>query len=542
MSVEGTYRPVRSASFGSFEVDFRAGELSKQGRRIRLQDQPLHVLSALLEHPGQVVTREELRQRLWPGDTFVDFDHGLNNAINRLRDVLGDSAETPTYIETIPRRGYRFIAPVQTASAVPARAGSPTHEAPTAPAEATATAPVDATLSLRAVGGPVSATVAERAQLETSRIRRVMGAVAVGLAGVLIMVLVGLAVWPRDRQPAQAQRVTASTNPQAVEQYLRAKPYFGVGKAEDNEAAITRLEKAVALDPSFAAAYAALGNAYRMRSTDLEPHNPEWEEKAFAAVQRALQLDPSLTEGYVVRARLLWTPRNHWAHERAVQEFRRALTLDANLSEAHHHLGDIYNHVGLLDRAVDELQKAVALDPFNTAARFRIGVNLLYRGRYDESLTALRDAQRYNPGLWTFQTSFALFQLGRRQEARERIAEFLRDESRRDAGGLLASIQGLLAAADGDAGAAERSVREAMGRGQGYSHFHHTEYVVAATYARLGKPELAVKHLQRAADNGFPCYALFEQDTNFDGLRGHPPFAEFMAKQKKQWERFKATL
>src|SRR5713101_5527488 len=85
---------VRSARFGPFEVDFRAGELLKQGRRIRLQDQPLQIFAMLLEHPGEVVTREELRQKLWPSDTFVDFDQGLNNAVNRLREALSDSAET----------------------------------------------------------------------------------------------------------------------------------------------------------------------------------------------------------------------------------------------------------------------------------------------------------------------------------------------------------------------------------------------------------------------------------------------------------------
>ena len=104
---------AQSARFGLFEVDFRAGELLKNGRRIRLQDQPLQVLAMLLEHPGNVITRDEFRQKLWPNDTFVDFDHGLNNAINRLRDALNDSAEAPRFIETLPRRGYRFISQVE---------------------------------------------------------------------------------------------------------------------------------------------------------------------------------------------------------------------------------------------------------------------------------------------------------------------------------------------------------------------------------------------------------------------------------------------
>ena len=98
--------------FGVFEVDLRAGELRKRGKRIKLQDQPFQVLSVLLRQSGNVVTREELRTQIWPGDTFVDFDNSLNTAINKLREALGDSADSPRFIETLPRRGYRFLAPV----------------------------------------------------------------------------------------------------------------------------------------------------------------------------------------------------------------------------------------------------------------------------------------------------------------------------------------------------------------------------------------------------------------------------------------------
>jgi DNA-binding winged helix-turn-helix (wHTH) protein len=98
--------------FGTFEVDVRSGELRKQGVRIKLQEQPFHILTVLLQRPGEVVTREELRSQNWPADTFVDFDNSLNTAINKLREALGDSADNPRFIETLPRRGYRFIAPV----------------------------------------------------------------------------------------------------------------------------------------------------------------------------------------------------------------------------------------------------------------------------------------------------------------------------------------------------------------------------------------------------------------------------------------------
>ncbi len=102
--------------FATFEVDLSSGELRKQGRRIKLQGQPFRVLVMLLKHPGEVATREELQSQLWPSDTFVDFDNGLNASINRLREALGDSAENARFVETLPRRGYRFIAPLEGAN------------------------------------------------------------------------------------------------------------------------------------------------------------------------------------------------------------------------------------------------------------------------------------------------------------------------------------------------------------------------------------------------------------------------------------------
>src|SRR5260370_41943299 len=119
--------------FGVFEVDVRAGELRKQGVQIKLQEQPFHVLTVLLQRPGEVITREELRNQSWPADTFVDFDNSLNTAINKLREALGDSADNPRFIETLPRRGYRFVAQVTgvdgtaTGTATGASAAAPTR-------------------------------------------------------------------------------------------------------------------------------------------------------------------------------------------------------------------------------------------------------------------------------------------------------------------------------------------------------------------------------------------------------------------------------
>ena len=102
----------RLIRFGVFELDLRSGELRKQGRKIRLEGQPVQVLICLLENPGKLVTREELHRKLWPADTFVNFEHGLNVAVKRLRQALNDSAGNPRFVETLPRRGYSFIAPI----------------------------------------------------------------------------------------------------------------------------------------------------------------------------------------------------------------------------------------------------------------------------------------------------------------------------------------------------------------------------------------------------------------------------------------------
>jgi len=117
---------VRVVRFGMFEADLSKGELRKRGRKVPLQDQPFQVLALLLRQPGELVTREEVQRALWPADTFVEFEHSVNTAIKKLRQALGDSADNPRFIETLPRKGYRFIAPVNgLGAATPAAAPAP---------------------------------------------------------------------------------------------------------------------------------------------------------------------------------------------------------------------------------------------------------------------------------------------------------------------------------------------------------------------------------------------------------------------------------
>jgi cholera toxin transcriptional activator len=145
MPMPPSNREARLLRFGVFEVDLDVGELRKNGARIRLQEQPFQVLTALLQNAGQVVTRDHLREKIWPADTFVDFDHSLNTAVNKIRESLGDSASSPRFVETLARRGYRFIAPVDgvvkaTASA-PSPEPGPHHNQPQPPADEVALHP-----------------------------------------------------------------------------------------------------------------------------------------------------------------------------------------------------------------------------------------------------------------------------------------------------------------------------------------------------------------------------------------------------------------
>jgi DNA-binding winged helix-turn-helix (wHTH) protein len=121
--------PRRIFRFGLFEADVESGELRKNGQKLRLQEQPFQILVLLLERAGEVVTREHVQRRLWPADTFVDFEHGVNTAVNKLRDALGDSAANPRFIETLAKRGYRFIAPVDTGAAEPQLVPAPNPQA-----------------------------------------------------------------------------------------------------------------------------------------------------------------------------------------------------------------------------------------------------------------------------------------------------------------------------------------------------------------------------------------------------------------------------
>jgi tetratricopeptide (TPR) repeat protein len=335
-----------------------------------------------------------------------------------------------------------------------------------------------------------------------------------------------------------------SVNSPAYDYYLRGKVNADSHNRENNESAIKLLEQAVATDPNFAPAYADLARAYYVKAfyfaSDAEKKKVH--EDAEVAVEKALALNPDLAEAHFARGLLLWTHTKRFPHEQAVQSYKRALSLNPNLDEAHHQLGVVYYHVGLLDKAWEEIAKALAINPANTLARFRFGLIKMYRANYEEALEVFKTIPREaNPSRVDGTMATALLQLGRPREASEVVAEYLRIYPT-DEGGNVTSVKALLLAKDGKEREAEATIQRAVEIGKGFGHFHHTAYNIASAYALMNKPEPAMKWLQVAAEDGFPCYPLFEKDANLNSLRKDERFITFMAKLKQQWERYNATL
>ena len=630
---------ARRFRFGLFEADLNTSELRKNGLKIKLQEQPFQILALLLEHRGELVTREQLRKELWPADTFVDFDVGLNVAIKKLRDAIGDSAENSRFVETIPRHGYRFIfraeevAPVAGESRLSGKAlrrkaiwastlavggalilllglsarrlRSPFWGKPKASVIRSI-----AVLPLENLSGDSSqnyftdgmtdalttnlaetedlTVISRAAAMQYNGRRELPGEIArelhvdalvegsvlrsgnrVRVAAQLVDPATSRNIWSRSYErdlgdiinlqgevaraiateikgklrPQEQALLSRSVpvKPEAYDYYLRGHLNSYRESSTDNEVAIGMLEHAIALDSNFAPAYAELADAYRVRFTQFAPQEKQWEEKAFQAADKALSLDPNLADAYVARGFLLWTPSKGFQHKRAIQDYRHALSLNPNLDEAHHYLGNIYIHIGLLDEGLAELQRAVAINPSNTPARARIGVALLYKGKYEQALAIFQsNLWEANQTLRGYQIAWSLFCLGRTEEAFAAVDEYLKKYPA-DEGGLLSSMQALLYAATHRERLAEVQIRYAQ-KGRDFIHFHHTEYNIASAYALMHKDALAIQWLQMAAGEGFPCYPVFARDPNLANLRNDPRFVQFMADQKKQWESYKTVL
>jgi DNA-binding winged helix-turn-helix (wHTH) protein len=363
LGARASSEPIR---FGPFEVDPNAGELRKQGVKIKLQEQPLQILRVLLERPGEVVAREELQQCLWPSDTFVDFDHGLYNAIKRLREALGDTADTPRFIETVPKRGYRFIAPLNGLH------HAPIHQTDTLP------------ISVRMVDGSGARHRPWKIGIGAAVGMLLLAAGAVGLnVGGLRYHLFGrqapasgnafvsekIDQGKFDKEEPSPPKHNAPTNPKALDDLLKGSSHANTayemvidksGSMKESEKEFTKgffyLERAIKEDPNYVPSYVALAGAIMG-----EPPHCALTEKARDALDKALALDESNADVHLLMAEYLGCGYNTW--DKPDYHYKRAIQLRPDSAEVHEAFAEYMDDVGRLQEGMKEHQRAQQLDP-----------------------------------------------------------------------------------------------------------------------------------------------------------------------------------
>ena len=475
-------RPVTIVRFGSFVFDATTGELTRQGRRIALQDQPARVLGLLVARAGQLVTREDLRKALWPKDTFVEFETAIAVAINKIRRALGDSATSPRFVETVPKHGYRFLADVHAVTA-------------------DASAAVD-TPRLHLPSSWMVAIVA------------LMLASAVGSAA-----LSKRTVTTRVRHNT-ADRSTANID--AYRWYLQGRWHMDRRTVSDLHAAISEFRHATEADSTFAPAYAWLANAYGMLG--YLGAIPPFESASFtvASANRALQLDERLAEGQFAYAGALGFYQWRWAEANAA--FRKALELDPNYAEGHHWYAVYLQNIGRMDEALAERRRATELDPHSSLIALGMGDYFVYARQPERALEQAEQLLRRNPSLASARAlrGNANVQLRRFEQA---VADL---DAARQASPDSAYVASWLASALEGA----RREDEAQRLVDGFETRAQTEYVspfeLGMMYAAIDRPDAAFRWLMKACDLKDPRLIMVRATVRSDRLRDDPRFEKVL--------------
>lgn len=495
--------------FGLFELDLRTNQLRHQGRLVHLQEQPLQLLILLAQKPGELFEREEIRQKLWAQDTFVEFDDSVNHAIRKVREALGDSATSPRFIETVPRQGYRFIAPVQVLTGhaecdgarwrggailrpvLAAESKTPGHspkfvsrllkahwlawlvgvaiilmtaafylkrirtDAPQVdslavlPLENLSGDPAQEYFS----DGVTEAIITDLGKIRGIRVisrKSVMPFKHVGktlpqiareldvdalveggivrsggrvrITAQLVAVNPERHIWAasyernaddiialqREVAEAVAREIRATlslapggtpskgfVNPQAYELYLRGREHLNYFYDTEFPQAVEFLNRAIALEPTYAPAHASLAMAYTQMGFLSVMDRDQASQKAKNAAARALALDDSLAEAHTALAYASFLFDWDWRGPEV--EFRRSLELNSNTADAHLLYSLYLTFSGRFDDAIRENQIAIRLDPLNSFVNFNLGWTYFEARRYAEGISFMQELQRRHP-------------------------------------------------------------------------------------------------------------------------------------------------
>ncbi len=576
--------------FDAYEIDLAAGQLYKRGARVLLRDQGFRVLAALVERAGEAVTREELRQRLWPDQVFVDVDNALNSAIARLREALGDSADHPRYIETLPKRGYRFIAAV---SDIPALGEAAVARRPRVLVlpfvylggdtglEYLGDAITDEMITQLAALAPQALAVIARTTAmrhkgyhnDVARIGRelgvdyvVEGAVrpaggSVAVSAQLVRVSDQSNVWAKryDTVQAEAFNVPASAAPAiadalgvavpqrapfarvggtrgpfnlvAYDQYVRGRYHLDrmTGLAEGIELGRAHLEKALALDPDFAPAHEALAQAYwNLGYIGVMAPRESFAVGILHAV-RALEIDNTRAESRALVAQFHKQLDYRWA------DIERELTSALELDPSSPLVRMLYAFTwlmpqGRIDEAVVELERTLELDPLSMNVRIWLAVMLVLGRQWDRAMEEARQAIAMEPadpfGRWIM--SIAFRGKGLFDDA------ITAQQQAVDLSGGLPMMLGWLGLVLGSCGRNDEA-RAVLDRLQAMGA---TRYVVPTSVAwvhlGLGEVDRAFEWLDRAVDARDQLMMPIKTYAFFDPIRADPRFAALLRKMNLQ--------
>jgi TolB-like protein/Tfp pilus assembly protein PilF len=572
--VESAPHQSRVIKFGLFEVNLAHAELRKSGMRQKLVGQPFEVLRALLERPQQLVTREQLQHRIWPKDTFVDYDLALKKAVNRIREVLGDSAESPRFIETIPRQGYRFIGNIeQETPRFPSLAVLPLENLSHDPqqeyfAEGLAEA---LTTTLAKIGdlrvvSRTSAMLYRKTRKSVREIGRELEVDAVVEGSVLragrrvritaqlidartethlwaesyerdlgnVLVLqsdvaraiareIRVKLTPHEEsQLAEARPV----NPEAYEAYLKGRYYWNRRTTDVFPKSVQYFREAIAKDPGYAEAYAGLADclsglgAYGFVAPD------EGCGKARSLALQALEMNRSLAETHTAVAwPTMWYDYDFKSAER---EFDRAIELNPRYITAHSQFGFCLGLMGRFEESFTEVKRAIRLDPTSSVIQWALGFVYWTARRYDDAIEQLGRTLEFDPGFAWAHGVRAWAYMGKcMYEAA--IADAKKGSELLPGSMVLLAIRGETYAAAGIRDEAHKILDQLNERSK---QQYVMPYLLAKIYAGLGRKDDAIDCLEKSYHTRAPWMVFLKVDPQLDTLRSAPRFTDLMRGMK----------
>jgi TolB-like protein/Tfp pilus assembly protein PilF len=562
--------------FSVFEADLRAGELRRNGSKVKLQEQPFQILAMLLERPGEIVTREELRARLWSANTFVDFDHGLNSAIRRLRDALGDSAENPGFVETLGRRGYRFIAPVAS-RVLQERQHEPIESVAVLPFANRSADPNTDYLS----DGITESLINNLSQISTLRVmarstvfrykgkdadprkagrdlhvRAVLSGRLLKHGSSLIIqaelmdVTTGSQLWGGQyhRQAEdvfllqddlsreiseklrlrltgdEKQRLTKryTEDAEAYRLYLKGRYHWNKRNPEGLQKAVDYFQQALNRDPAYPLAYAGLADTYAYLSFFLVVPPRQAMPKAKTAAVRALEIDDHLAEAHVSLGYVSFTYDGDWSA--AGKHFEQALALNPIYSGAHTFYAFYLNSLGRSEEALAVAKRALDLDPASPAVSHSLAVQLYLARQFDQAIEQAHNTLEMDAN---FAISYQL--LGEahvsKGQYREGLLALEKFSALSRTSPISRALVGYSHARSGERSAALRIIEELTSASE---HSFIPAFLYALVYAGLEDKDQALGWLEKAYEERFNRLAYLKQDALWDPLRSDPRFIDML--------------